>query len=155
MRKRLIAGLFSAVLLSILVVVPANASKPTAFSGTFTNTWSDITGIREAGGNIFIDRSYNWDIAGDFVGTSVAHLTLISHPNGKVTFTGTETFTGTLGGHTGTFVVRQSGSSSDGINFQGRFVILSGTGGLINLHGQGTFQATSASGTYSAEYHFH
>ena len=139
---------------SMLPKVSVPASKPTKFSGTFTNISSTIAGVRAAGRKRFVDRTVTWKFAeGDFLGTSVAQLTYTFPPNGKVTFSGTETFTGTLDGKSGTFVVPQS-ASINGTTGQGRFVILSGTGGLANLHGQGTFLGTSESGTWSGKFHF-
>ena len=63
-----------------------------------------------------------------------------------------ETFTGTADGHTGTaqfwnVVLVDLGSGA----FSGRFTALGGTGGLTNLHGQGTFDGTGAIGTYSLQ----
>jgi hypothetical protein len=38
--------------------------------------------------------------------------------------------------------------------FSGRFTALGGTGGLANLQGQGTFEGTGATGTYSLQITF-
>jgi hypothetical protein len=38
--------------------------------------------------------------------------------------------------------------------FSGRFTALGGTGGLTTLQGQGTFEGTGATGTYSLQITF-
>jgi hypothetical protein len=92
---------------------------------------------------------------GDLSGTSVLEAAVPFVSSGTGICQAAETFTGTADGHTGTaqfwnVVLVDLGSGA----FSGRFTALGGTGGLTNLHGQGTFDGTGTIGTYSLQITF-
>jgi hypothetical protein len=90
---------------------------------------------------------------GDFLGTSSEVYDFLLHgadpeapdPFGLFEYEegwykGTTTFTGTVAGKTGTMVIMFVGKSpGDLFTWSGTWRILSGTGGLANIHGNGTW----------------
>jgi hypothetical protein len=92
---------------------------------------------------------------GDLQGTGTMSI-LISYSETGGSFAGFERFTGTLGGKTGSFVVRQTGE------FVGRtventlnIVPGTGTGELKGIHGQGHYTAEGMEPTpYTLDYDF-
>lgn len=152
--------------LAVLIVVPlvilgsaahagATGPPPTA-TGSFTQVSFAPSNDRVAGGVLLFDFSEADVLTGDLSGTSVIEGSCVVHlSSGTGTCQAAETFTGTVDGHSGTaqfmnvFLVDLVTGA-----FSGRFTALGGTGGLTNLHGQGTFEGTGATGTYSLQITF-
>jgi len=81
----------------------------------------------------------------------------VFHADGTSEFHGTVTCACTVGGMTGTVVIRFEGAGSGGSagSVQGQFRVVSASGNLEGLHGQGTFAQTSpaVAGTYEINMH--
>jgi hypothetical protein len=157
--KLLRAAIAALPLLVPLLLLPAsaNASVLSTGSGSFTAT-GEVISIRQAGGNTIVTATEVQTLTGALTGTRKATGIQIFHPDGTFTATDSGTFTGTIGGRTGSITI--SGASTGvGNTGSGHIVGDRGTGGLAGLHLQGTFQpvitsATTADGTYSIQYHF-
>ncbi len=143
------------LLIPLLLLPTARASTPTAATGSFTTTALD-TGLRVTDeGNLVITQVLTVTFAGDFIGAlSGEDVVVIDPSTGHGTLRGTGSFSGTLTGVSGTMNLSFSGT----VNFPSitlYVTILGGTGGLANLHGQGTVQGIlNVGGTYSIQYHF-
>lgn len=123
-------------------------------TGTLSRVARTLTALPEtADGNTFLRIQNTWDMTGALEGALVSNPFAIVHPDGLVTFTEMATFTGAVGGKSGTFVWRSAGTG-DGVNFVGYLSILSGTDDLASLRGEGTFELHGAVGTYTISYHF-
>ena len=142
-----------AVTLSIPLV---HATKPTQVSGTIVALGFTVTGMRLADGNTIVTMIETESLAGDLIGTAVAEVREVIHASGRVEGQALSTITGTAMGKSGTVVLRYVMTGTYGGTFSGEWVILSGTGDLANLRGQGSVTAdTSAgTGTYSGQIHF-
>jgi hypothetical protein len=159
MMKVLKATLAALPLLASLLLIPvsANASTLSSGSGSFTTT-GEVISVKQADGNTIVTATEVQTLTGALSGTRVATGIQIFHPDGTFTAHDSGTFTGTIGGQTGSITI--SGASSGvGNTGNGQIVGDRGTGGLAGLHLQGTFQpviisATTADGTYSIQFHF-
>ena len=140
MRKMLSAELLMCIvaLLSTLSTA-AYATPPITVSGTVEYDFA-VNDDRWADGNYFIYATEweNW--AGDFEGTAEAFFRV-----GMFSSAGfwnvwlRTTFTGTVNGKSGTLVIQLVGKKPDGQDWDGQWVILSGTGELADLRGRGTW----------------
>lgn len=157
--KLLRAAIAALPLLVPLLLLPAsaNASVLSAGSGSFTTT-GEVISVKQVGGNTIVTATEVQTLTGALSGTRMATGIQIFHPDGTFTANDSGTFTGTIGGRTGSITI--SGTSTGvGNTGSGHIVGDRGTGGLAGLHLQGTFQpvitsATTADGTYSIQYHF-
>src|SRR5260370_12942555 len=76
------------------------------------------------------------EFTGDIVGTGTARFLMATSPDGDAHFTGMERFVGKLGDHSGSFILRNSGTLKSGILDSAWLVIpASGTGQLSGLCG--------------------
>jgi hypothetical protein len=112
------------------------------------------------GGTCIIELVDTVAFQGDLVGTSVettriVHLNPCDRPAAEI-FETKGTFKGTVAGAAGAFDFQLQGQADAQGNVQGRLVILTGTEGLGNLHGQMTLTGSllSLRGTYSGKIHF-
>ncbi|MEO8289040.1 MAG: DUF3224 domain-containing protein [Chloroflexota bacterium] len=114
----------------------AVAASPEPVSGTFFINAATVNGIRFAGSNTFIDVSATVDYTGSLNGTSTLNGTLIVHADGvTANFHGIEVFTGTVDGVAGTLTFNNSGQTQSDLSNRDNLVVVSGTGGLSDLHG--------------------
>ncbi len=121
-----------------------------------------ITGEGEhATANAFF-HGWEWGAwTGTFVGNSYEPFVAVGHKNGTLWAIITIKFTGTVGGVSGEATIRLTVNALPGETMGGRWVILSGSGGLERLHGMGTWvdKTTPESPTgvaeYSGEYWLH
>ena len=155
-----IASSVSAVLViavfAALAVVPqpSAASPPSAGSGSYVVTGAVVTGVRTAGGNTFVSETETVTATGTFVGTLVHDLVVIFRADGSLTFRGPGTFTGTVGGLSGTleYTVEGQGSVVTGA-LHGSFAITRGTGDLAGVQGHVTIEGIAATGgTYTVQF---
>lgn len=149
-----------AVLLSILMIPFVNAMPSEHVSGTWLYLPSSIVITKTADGNTFKSGVEDGDWSGNFDGTSEDFFEVIAHPAGFVTCQGQINFEGTVNGESGTMVILFDGKKEAGL-WSGKWVILSGTDDLMNLHGQGTWEGPGYLGdgnwgilTYSGKIHF-
>jgi len=162
--KRSIALLALVLTLVLVPAVIALATPPTIVSGTWYYTpW--IASTRFADGNMFMEAYTSvppdrWE--GTFDGTSVDEYKGVIHPTGAWNADGVALFDGVVGGREGTLVIEFVGKKTDAeADWSGKWVILSGTGELANLRGQGTWWGPGAPGVgiegsveYSGKIHF-
>jgi hypothetical protein len=162
MMKRLFVLTTVVVLLAFIgggvSVVGASPSQP--ISGSWGLGSIISSSVRPVDGNCIIELVDTVVFQGDVVGTSaettrIVHLGPCDQPAYEV-FETRGTFTGTVSGASGTFNFQLQGHADAQGNIQGQLVILTGTEGLANLHGQITLTGSllSLSGTYSGNIHF-
>lgn len=138
----------------------ASATSPTAASGIFSVTQITSVSIEPAGGgNFIIQQTTTGIFNGTLSGTYADEFRAVAHPNGFVNAQGTITCTCTVAGKSGTIVISQTSRGPVGASFQGKAVIVSGTGDLANLQGtfdlEGTVDPNGfATVTYSGQIHF-
>jgi len=162
MRKMLFATLVACMLalLSILSIPSALASKPTTVSGTVTYYPYPTSEPRVAGGNTFLEGAETADWSGDFSGTSFDTWTVLMHSTGVWSIPGGVhvSFTGTAGGMSGTLEILLIGKgpvdTSGAPHWTGHWVVLSGTGDLANLDGNGDWWGIGTSLGYSGQIQF-
>jgi hypothetical protein len=148
MRKMLLTPLIVCmVALLSLLFMPVHATKPIPASGIWTYTFpSTFIETREADGNTFIyaDEDGLWH-DGTFLGTSYDVFTVVVHPSGFWNVRGLSFFDGTVDGKEGSLVILFVGKKTgEPFLWSGQWVILSGTGELADLHGQGTWWGPGA-----------
>jgi hypothetical protein len=151
-------------LLALLALAGAGgaaAAPPAPASGTFVTTSATFNSARSAGGNTIFDLTATLTYTGTFSGTSVLHGILIFHADGSANFHDVEVFTGTVNGVPGTVTFNLSGTGNNATGtYEGRQVIIGGTGALADLHGVlrqvGTVPTAAQGpvGTYSGQIQF-
>jgi hypothetical protein len=136
--------------LSVALATPARAAPPTVGSGTLTTLSSTTTSTLSRGGNTFSSGSFVQGETGIETALCSATFTQVIHPDGTGNFKGSETCTGTIAGHPGTWLWSFVGAIAADGSVQGQEVV-SGTGSLENLRGHGTFggNVSSVIGTYT------
>jgi hypothetical protein len=128
------------VLLSLFLIPAASATPPMPVLGQWSYLPYKVVIPKTAGSNIFKSGEENGRWLGSFVGTSVDSFEVIAHHAIFATCQGHISFTGTVDGKSGTLSINFIGKKSlvTGL-WSGTWVILSGTDGLANLHGEGTW----------------
>lgn len=149
MKKLLLALL----LVCMLLPMAAYAGPPQFVQGDFTYVPLGCEVEKWANGNQFLlgcSDEGDW-YQGDFDGESTEEYKVVLHGSDggwpplfeSGFYKGTVTFTGTVAERTGTVVMLFVGTSPGGEggidNWSGTWRIISGTGDLANLHGQGVF----------------
>jgi Protein of unknown function (DUF3224) len=124
----------------------AAAGPPIAASGSFVQDSFVQSNIRSAGGVTLFDFTEHDTLSGTFGGTSVIEGSCAVQASGRGQCRGVETFTGDVAGQAGTAVFHDVITLEPTGASHGRFTI---TGGSLNVRGQGTFQGTGTSGTYT------
>lgn len=161
-KVRTIQGLVTALIIAGIMLLQGAttyAAPPAPASGTFSVTEKTSLSIQPAGGgNFIIEQTTAGVFTGTFSGTFVDELRAVLHSNGNVGAQGTITCTCTVEGKSGTIVFNQTSRGPAGSAFQGRAVILSGTGDLANMRGTLEIQGTGSNGiatvAYSGQIHF-
>ena len=147
----------AAIVAIALLAQPAAATAPSTRSGTFAFTSMTGTGSRDAGPNTVITATATGILSGALAGTFTEELRQVFHADGTSEFHGTVTCTCTVGVMAGTIVIRFEGSGIGGSagSVEGQFTVVSASGNLEGLHGQGTFAQTSpaVAGTYEINMH--
>jgi hypothetical protein len=160
MKKKLLVLVVVITLLSV-VSIPTLAGPPEEAGGEWNYFVYDIE-VREAGKNTFM-TTYDVGLwSGTFEGESTEVGMVVVHPSGKTSFNGSLSFDGKVNGESGTFEMSVVGQCCDEQgHWKGQWVILSGTDGLANLRGQGTWFGPGAGGPfvwgtvdYAGKYHF-
>ena len=162
MRKLIFALTIVSFLLSSAAYAPPTATASeivTARGRYFTEVPETIISIEFVDGNVIATESHTLAITGDFSGTYPHIGRLVFRPDRTATLQASGTFTGTLFGVSGTLDIFLTGLAT-GPNpgelsiLESRLVILRGTGGLANLHGEGIIEGTEDAGVYSFQVHF-
>jgi hypothetical protein len=154
-QARWLVALMLSLAIASLATDLAAAAEPFDASGTTVSTGSTQSNIRslpaapgcECRVTLF-DDTEQVIVSGTFSGTGVVELSCVvpsSTLQGRCH--GTETFTGTVAGKSGTarfeeatFFDLTTGAS------HGTFTVVGGTGGLTSLRGHGTFEGNSYTG---------
>jgi hypothetical protein len=161
MKKKMSISLIVLMALS-LVALPALAGPPQRAEGLWQYQ-PFILGVKEAGCNTFLTTFENGLWTGTFEGKSTEDGKVVIHCNGAWSFNAIVTFSElTVDGKSGTLKMSVVGTRPDGLaDWQGKSVILSGTGELANLRGQGTWWGPGAPAPevwgdiyYEGNYHF-
>jgi hypothetical protein len=153
------------LLLTLVLAVPASASKPTGVSGTRQFNPPPRNRVwRPAGNNCIVEIDATHTYTGNLVGTSDAHWRIVSHgpceEDGPVPYKYRETisvkgtFTGMVDGVSGTFDFTEAAKNwptdTGAPGITSHLVILTGTGGLKSLHGMLDIDGPD----YSGKIHF-
>jgi len=142
MRKMLLTLLAVCVVTLLPTLsMPVYATKPILVEGYFDYVF-EITDMRPADGNLFIYATEDEYWKGSFEGTAKSVFRVEMFSSGFWNVWLRSTFTGTVNGESGTLVIQLVGKrpmEPEPGNWHGQWVIISGTGDLANLHGQGTW----------------
>jgi len=163
MKKKSVMFLLVILMIALLAVfpVPVSAGPSENVSGLWQYQ-PFLEGIRFADGNTFMETFENGKWSGTFSGTSTEDGKVVLHSSGAWSFRGIISFVGEVEGRSGTLTMIAIGTTPDDFtDWTGTWVILSGTGELANLHGQGTWWGPGAADFgvwgdiyYSGEIHF-
>jgi hypothetical protein len=146
MKKMSLTLLTLLVILSVLSV-PALAGPPTDAEGVWKYTPYTVS-VRVADGNTFIESFEDGEWTGTFEGISTEDGHVVIHRSGFWSFRAIVSFSEvTVDGKSGTLEMSVVGDRPDGLSdWEGKWVILSGTGELASLRGQGTWWGPGAPG---------
>jgi hypothetical protein len=145
----------------LLTSNPALAGPPEPAEGLWQYQ-PFILEVREAGCNTFMKTFENGVWTGTFEGTSTEDGRVVIHCSGAWSFKAIVSFEGSVAGKTGTFEMSVVGKRPDATaDWVGKYVILSGTGDLADLRGQGVWWGPGAPAPgewgdiyYEGDYHF-
>jgi hypothetical protein len=151
-------SLLLAPLLLLAPALAAHATTVTPAAGTFTTTVTSLVPIRTADGNTAFDVAGTIVVTGTFSGSGPITFALLVRATGQDNFLGQFTCSPCrVEGRSGSIVVGFTATGVFGVGnaLNGQYTILSGTGGLANLHGQGPFSGiqtpTGFQGVYSGK----
>jgi hypothetical protein len=163
MKKRSMMFLITVLTVALLstLSVPVNAGPPEHSEGLWQYQ-PFIVGVKVADCNTFLTTFENGMWTGTFEGTSTEDGKVVIHCSGAWSFKGIVSFEGKVNGKIGTLTMRAVGTRPDSLtDWTGKWVIISGTGDLANLRGQGTWWGPGAPAPevwgdiyYSGEIHF-
>ncbi|MFQ5838130.1 MAG: DUF3224 domain-containing protein [Thermoplasmata archaeon] len=143
MRKILLTSLtvLMVALLTMAWMPVVQATNPTTVSGRWE--WMapvdslEVTKI--ADGNLFISAVEIDEFTGTLEGNGMGTFTVVVHPEGFATGNGRTIFTGAVQEKAGTLEIQWTGNTRNDLGYWWfHWVIVSGTGELANLRGQGT-----------------
>ena len=141
--KKIVFVMPVAILLLVLISIPAFATPPDDASGHWTYLPRGNEVIKEAGGNLFLWTVEDSILSGTIEGQAVDQGKVILHRSGSLSFNGVVSFeSATVHGKTGSLELRVNGTkpdSSPDSDWKGYWVISSAGGDLAGLKGQGTW----------------
>ena len=136
---------FSLLLAPLLLLAPAaHATMVAPSSGTFTTTVTSLVPILSADGNSAFELAGTIVVTGTFSGSGPIAFTVLVRATGQDNFLGQFTCFCTVAGQSGSIVIGFTATGVFGVgnSLGGHYTIISGTGGLANLNGQGPFSGT-------------
>jgi Protein of unknown function (DUF3224) len=139
---------------------PVAASTPTPVAGTFFFVAMPVpSDFRMAGGNAFVTLSFPAGVVtGDITGNFTEQLRVVTHADGSQNVHGIAICTCTVAGRSGTLVFDNIAGTTNPSGVGEAHFVLSGSGGLADLHGQGTAIISPTPrgplGVYTAQYSF-
>ena len=145
---------------ALVAVQPVAASTPVSASGTFFFVAAPVASdFRTADGNTFVTLSFPAGVlTGDITGTFTEQLQIVTHPDGSQNVKGNATCTCEVSGRSGMLVFDNIAGTANSSGVSAAHYVLSGSGGLADLHGQGTAIVTPTPqglvGDYTAQYSF-
>jgi Protein of unknown function (DUF3224) len=158
-RMRMLTPLLAAGA-ALVAVQPVAASTPISVVGTFFFVAAPVpSDFRTAGGNTFVTLSFPAGVlTGDISGNFTEQLHVVTHPDGSGNVRGNASCTCAVAGRTGTLVFDNIAGTTNAAGVSEAHFVLSGSGGLATLHGQGTAIVSPTPqgpvGVYSAQYSF-
>jgi hypothetical protein len=168
MANKVVVGVITVIWLCRGIAGYAQTQRPSAAPSTIQSEVAmaaDATGTFEvkltpqppedkAEGSTLGRMSGDKQFHGDLEGTSkVQMLTAMTDVKGSAGYVAIERVTGTLHGHTGSFVLQHSGSSNRGTTQLSITVVPdSGTGQLVGITGKMTITITDGKHSYDFEY---
>lgn len=160
MKKKLFVLLIVLLALSI-VSISALAGPPEKAEGLWQYQ-PFILGAKLADCNTFLTTFENGLWTGTFEGTSTEDGKVVIHCNGAWSFNAIVSFEGSVAGKSGTLKMSVVGKRPNAFSdWEGKSVILSGTGELAQLRGQGIWWGPGAAAEgewgdiyYEGNYHF-
>jgi hypothetical protein len=157
---RLLLTLLLAAGATLVAVQPASASTPVGAAGTFFFVAAPVPSeFRTADGNTFVTLFFPAGVlTGDITGTFTEQLRVVTHSDGSQNVHGNATCTCAVAGRTGVLVFDNIAGTTNPSGMGKAHFVLSGSGGLADLHGQGTTIITPTPqgpfGVYTAQYSF-
>jgi Protein of unknown function (DUF3224) len=142
---------------ALVTIQPVAASTPVSVAGTFYFVKAPVqSGFRMADGNTFVTLSFPAGVVtGDITGNFTEQLHVVTHPNGSQNIQGNAICTCAVAGRTGTLVFDNIVGTTNASGVAEAHFVLSGSGGLADLHGQGTaIVSPTLFGVYTAQYSF-
>jgi hypothetical protein len=138
----------------LFTATTATAASPIeTITGSFTEQQPTIA-VRQAGTNLIVDFTAPVVFSGGIAGTAASTGTEIIRATGDFTVHAVVTCACTVDGRSGTVRLEFTGTGSFVTQQkQGQFQI-SGSAGLDDLHGTGTFTQSELTGDYIAQIHF-
>lgn len=158
MKKKLSVLLICTVALVSILLTPTLIANARRGFQRASGEWKYVSlgaETRVGDGYTFIlgDESGVW--TGTFTGTSYDVFQAVVLPSGKAYISyALIFFEGNVGDKQGTLVISFAPGTGDFVTFSGRWKILSGTGELENLHGQGIWSGPSYDMKYSGLIYF-
>ncbi len=149
-----------------VATVPVSAGPPVPASGTWDYALTGPPEVRVAGRNVFIYGQDRGEWGGTFDGYTEEEFVVVCHPTAGFSFyKGEMTFYGTVVDESGveyegSMVLKTNGKQyadtcePNPSEWQGHWVIIGGTEGLADIHGQGTFSGPSFHLLYKGQIHF-
>ncbi|MHC4976668.1 MAG: DUF3224 domain-containing protein [Planctomycetota bacterium] len=115
----------------------------TTASGTFRITGWDESEVHTGEGQAKMSVAHvTCDYSGDMEGKGAVEYVMAYSGDGTAQFVAMERFEGSLGGKSGSFVIRVAGEFRDGAAMGERVIVAgSGTGELEGVGGEGSFRA--------------
>lgn len=143
MKRKLVVLLIVIMVLS-MGSITALAGPPAPAEGLWRYQ-PFITGVRVSDCNTFLTTFENGVWTGTFEGTSTEDGKVVIHCSGSWSFKASVSFEGTVEGKSGTLEMSVVGKKPDALaDWEGKWVILSGTDKLESLRGQGTWWGPGA-----------
>jgi hypothetical protein len=150
-----VKGFILTLLVSTLAVgalPPASAAPPMPVNSTYLVKLGPRTVEPMPNTDLQIINEMNQaTAAGTFAtapdGISFQVRAILRPATGEGIFSSVAMFNGSVAGVAGTALLGFVGTTTNFTTYQGDWVVLSGTGGLTNLRGQGTFLQSGANGT--------
>jgi hypothetical protein len=145
---------------ALVAVQPAAASTPIPVAGTFFFTAPPVpSDFRTADGNAFVTLFFPAGVlTGNITGSFTEELHIMTRPDGSGNVHGNATCTCVVAGRSGTLVFDNIAGTSNTSGVAEAHFVLSGSGGLAGLHGQGTAVVSPTQqglvGVYTAQYSF-
>jgi len=164
--RKMLSAMFVAcmlALLSIMSIPSAVVAKPTTVAGTVIYYPYPTSEPRVAGGNTFLEGAETAVWHGSFEGTSFDVWIVCMHSSGfwSIPEGVHVSFTGDVGGISGTLEILLVGKGPTEVtpagpvpHWTGHWMILSGTGGLADLVGNGDWWGVGTSLGYSGHVQF-
>ncbi len=153
-RIMLIAIMAALAMLAPVASASAHRPGPTTVAGSWAITSSEVVDQKQIGQLLYLRQRGTAAFTGDLAGTTSFDLRAVLRPDFSSFGLATETFTGTIGGRTGTLLLleRVTGGADGSARIDA--IAVGGTGGLRGLHGQITFISDlclpeTCTGTYS------